>query len=222
MSKNYIPGKQEEFDKFFKELVQFVVQRTTGSYPQWTHIPKADVDGLNVAYAAWNTAYSLTFKAHTSVETKQKNRVKKASESKLRKFVTRFLRHEPVTDMERDAMHIPNRGTVKTPVKVPHEKVEFTLEQSGAARIVASFKVKGSPSKAKPHGYNGVFFKWLVSDKSATKVSELTEHGSAPKSPFVLKLKDEDRGKVISLAAQWENKKYEKGPWSPIQWTIVP
>jgi hypothetical protein len=221
--KGFIPANKDDFDKFFRDIVQYVIEKTTGATPQWKHIPKEDQDGLNAAYSAWYTAYCLTLLPHSYLVTREKNRVRKLVEKQLREFVNCFLRHKPVTDADRDAMRIPNRAKVKTAVSKPYEEVEFTLEQKGNGRVLVHFRVKGSLSKGRPYGYKGAAVKWAVSDKPATKISELRDDAeSATKTPLLIELNEDLRGKVVSVACRWENRRNGKGPWSPIQWTIVP
>jgi hypothetical protein len=220
--RDYIPANQGEFDKFFKNITQYVAAKASGTNSVWKHIPKEDQDSLNAAYTAWYTAYAVTLKPHSPVETAEKNRVKKAVVKHLREFVNRFLRHKPVTDTDRDVMGVRNPDRVRTAISVPFEQVEFSYELKGIRRVGVHFKQKGSPGRARPYGYNGAIMKWQVSDKIVTRVEELTSHDLATRTPYIMKFNDEDRGKTLSVACKWENRKSQKGPWSEILSTIVP
>ncbi|MDR2079698.1 MAG: hypothetical protein LBP74_08275 [Treponema sp.] len=37
---SFIPRSHGEYDRFFKNIVQYVAQMCGGSSPQWTHIPQ--------------------------------------------------------------------------------------------------------------------------------------------------------------------------------------
>jgi hypothetical protein len=70
---DYIPSKDADFDTFFKNLYQYVDNKTGGNQPEWTFIPSAARSDLNDALTAWNTAYEATKTPHTPIETLAKN-----------------------------------------------------------------------------------------------------------------------------------------------------
>ena len=220
--RNYIPQTDADFNTFFKNIIQYVAAKTSSSPPEWKHIPQEDQDEINQVYADWFMAYSRTLKPHPLEETKAKNRVKKASERALREFVNRFLRYRPVTDEDRDNMHIPNRDTIRTPQNKPTELVEFFLRIMGIRQVHVHFKVLGSASKAKPLGYDGAVIIWDVLDKPPARPEDLTEHVLASSTPFTISFDETQRGKIVYVALCWENGKGERGAWSEIQWTYVP
>jgi len=63
---------------------------------------------------------------------------------------------------------------------------------------------------------------WLVANKAAATVEEMSHSVFSSKTPFVMTFPDADRGKTVSMAVCWENPRGEKGPWSEIISTIIP
>jgi hypothetical protein len=119
-------------------------------------------------------------------------------------------------------MGIPIRDGIRTVIAAPTEAVNFFFKPKAFKQQEVHFKVKGADSKAKPYGYEGVVIKWMTSDKAATTVEEMNQLDVASRTPYVMNFSDEDRGKVVSVAMQWMNRKSQKGPWSEIQTAIVP
>ncbi|MDR1839169.1 MAG: hypothetical protein LBQ93_06250 [Treponema sp.] len=222
MSNNYIPRNDEAFDTFFRMLTQYVAAKTSGSSPAWTYIPQDARAALNEAYANWYTAFSKTFNPHTPVETREKNRVRLVSERTLRAFVNQFLRFPPVTDMDRDAMGIPNRDLIRTPHVEVTETVEYELKLRNIREVLVNFWVKGETHRAKPTGYDGAVIVWDVLDTPPARPDDLTLHTMASRTPHAIEFDETERGRTVYIAAAWQNERGNIGQWSEIQSAVVP
>jgi hypothetical protein len=222
--RDYIPQGDADYDRFFKNLVQYVAQKCAGSPPAWTHIPKAAQDALADAYSAWYTAYAITLKPHTPQDTKEKNRVKESGKKlTLRPFIKAYIRYHPaVTNADRDAVGVPNDDTVRTPIGVPKTHPLFDIQVKDIRALNLLFHDEGTESRAIPYGFDGAVIYWLVADAPITLTKALTNSELATRSPHTLIFGDEDRGKTVSFAMRWQNETGKKGPWSEIQSTIVP
>jgi hypothetical protein len=222
MSRGFIPRNDEQFDTFFKLITQYVGTKTSGTSPAWTHIPQARMTALNADYAAWYTAFSNTFRPHSPVETREKNRVRLESERNLRAFINQFLRFPPVTDMDRDAMRIPNRDLIRTPHIEVTEVVEFEIELRNIREVVVNFWIKGATHKAKPSGYDGAVIIWDVLDSPPASTNDLTLHTMASKTPHAIPFREEERGKTVYIAVYWQNERGNIGAWSEILSAVIP
>jgi hypothetical protein len=221
-TRDYIPSKDADFDKFFKFMNQYVAKKCTGQTPEWNHIPEAARTLMSDGYIAWYTAYTATTGPHTPVDTEAKNDAKKAAVKVIRPFVNQYLRYPPVTDEDRTAMGIPNHDTTRTPIGAPRTKPVFTTEVKTIRSITVPFQEEGVKSRAIPYGYNGAVVSWSVSDTPVTDPKNLTRSELATRGPHVLHFEEEDRGKTVYLALQWQNEKGEKGDFTAIQTAIVP
>jgi hypothetical protein len=219
---DYIPRPDEAFNTFFKNINQYVGLKTTGTNPEWTHIPQAAQTELLSAYTAWYSAFVLTLKPHSSVETKEKNRVRLLSERALRAFVNQYLRFPPVTDMDRDNMGIPNRDLIRTPHIDVKETVEFELKLRNIREILVDFWVKGESHKAKPDGYDGAVLIWDVLDTPPQRPADLTLHTMASRTPHAIEFDETERGRTVYVAASWQNERGNIGHWSEIQSAKIP
>jgi hypothetical protein len=72
-------------------------------------------------------AYETTLLPYTPQITAEKTAYAEA-EKYLRRFINRFLRYEPVTDIDRDNMKIPNLDLIRTPYIDVKGVVEFELK----------------------------------------------------------------------------------------------
>ena len=52
-STDYIPKNDAVFDNWFKNLVDYVIAKTSGEAPEWTHIPAGELTLLSGVYAAY-------------------------------------------------------------------------------------------------------------------------------------------------------------------------
>jgi hypothetical protein len=139
-TQTYPPRGDAAFDLFFKNLIQYVSQQCTGSTPRWTHIPAAARTAIGDVYAAWYTAYAVTFKPCTRPETAEKNRQHKLAEKALRNFVNIYLRYHPdVTDDDKRNMGIPVSDGTRTPAVPPKEGPSYTVVQLGPRILGISY-----------------------------------------------------------------------------------
>jgi hypothetical protein len=222
MARDYIPHPNTKFDTFFKNILEYTARKTDSARREWTHIPPDDEAALAEAFDAWEGAYILTLRPHSVVETRERDRVRRESERALRAFVNRFLRYPPVTDEDRDEMRVPNRDLTRTPHVHVEETVELEIRLRNIREVLIYFRIKGSARRARPDGYDGAVLVWDVLDAPPERVSDLTRHVLAGKTPHTLTFREEDRGKTVYIAAAWQNARGSIGPWSDILSAVIP
>ena len=215
---DFIPRPDAAFDRFFKNILDYMLD----SFSRWGHIPEEEVYALEGQYEDWGTAYRKTLVPHTSVDTREKNRVRTVSERALRHFINRFLRFEPVTDRERDIMAIPNRDLIRTPHISVTEVVEFELVLRNIREVLINFWIKGETHRAKPEGYDGAVIVWAVLDAPPQTPDELILHTMASRTPHVLEFGNNQRGGTVYIAAAWQNERGLIGQWSEMQNAVIP
>jgi hypothetical protein len=223
-STDYIPSNPAKFDAFFKNIVQYVSDKCSGATPAWTHIPQAALTELVAKYAAWSAAYGPTLKPTcTKQERDEMRRVLKISQKYLRGFVNAWLRYHPAVtndDKEKMGLHIPD--PTPTPASDPTTRPEFNIKVKDIRTLSLLFHDEGSERRAKPKGIGGAVIRWIVQDHPAVNVRELTNSFLATRTPYTMVFTDEERGKIVSIAMQWQNRKGRKGSFSEIQSAIVP
>jgi hypothetical protein len=217
-----IPTKGSEFDDFYRNIVEIVDLKTGGNVPDWKHIPPDALSEFHDARNAWTAAYEKTKGPHTPTDTAEKNRTRKASKKNLRTFINRFLRYPPVTAEDRANMHIPEKDTTRTTIGVPQTRPEFSIVVKDFRSLALPFKDQGSASKARPYGMSGAVVRWAVLDKPPAGPKALTNSYLATRTPYILNFTEEERGKTVYIAMQWQNEKGDVGRFSEIQSTIIP
>jgi len=215
---DYIPRNDKEFEQFYRNITDYVLDNNA----RWKHIPKDDVDILEDQFSQWNTAFEKTVVPHIPQLTAEKNRVRLSTERALRHFVNRFLRFEPVTDLDRDKMRIPNRDLIRTPHIDVTEVVEFELKLRNIREVLVNFWINGQTHKAKPAGYDGAVIVWDVLDTPPATVGDLTLHTLASRTPHALEFDETERGRTVYIALSWQNERANIGQWSEIQNAVIP
>jgi hypothetical protein len=221
--KYYIPARDADFDAFFKNICQYVSQKTSGSNPEWKHIPQEAITALNTAYSTWYTAYSkVKGGPHTKAETAAKNAARTASQKVLAEFVNQYLRFPPVTNEDRINMGIPNKPTTFSPVHQPAAPPEFIILIRGIRQIIVDFKEQGAAGKARPYGCNGAVIYWGVLDAPPPRPEDLPKSELAGDTPHTIRFDETERGKRVYIALCWEIEGGHKGPFSEIVSAIIP
>ena len=161
MPKDYVPQNSQKFDTWFRNLTQYVSTKTTGTAPEWTHIPAQERDEFVGAYAQWYPDFSPTLNPDcTKGERNKRDEAKKRAEAVIRPFVQRHLYYKDVTDFDRIKMDLPLRDGTRTHHDAPEEMVEMSVKLRGIKELVVHFKVQGKSGKAKPAGYEGAVLIW--------------------------------------------------------------
>ncbi|MDR3311970.1 MAG: hypothetical protein LBS64_02415 [Spirochaetaceae bacterium] len=214
--KDYMPGKDADFDVFFHNATEYVDTKTSGDTPEWPSIKGAAASNFIDAYPVWHAAYVKTLSPHTPVDTLAKNDARKSAEKIIRPFVSQYLRFPPVTDEDRRAMGIPNRDTIPTNHPPPDERPIVIARAAADGKILVEVEGTWPPNAA------GVKYYWEITDEPDPNPANLRH------STFKNKLKHEfvfeqpDWGKKIHFACAFENGKGDSGPLSAMVSTIVP
>jgi hypothetical protein len=222
---DYIPPRDADFDGWYFNLKNYVVEKTQGPYPpyQWTNIPPERVTELTTLYDDWHTKYNTTLAAHTPVDTEYKNDARKAAVKYIRSFVAQYLKFDPVTDEDRTAMGIHNHNPKPTPVPIPKTVPELTIDSGTPRCLIINYRDKDSERRAKPAGVHGIEIRWAISDAPPADVEDLINSSFDTKSPLTLEFKEHERGKKVYLCGRWEiNREGEKGHFGDVVEAFVP
>jgi hypothetical protein len=224
MAKHLIPSAGPKYDRFFKNVFQYTSTMTSGSSPTWTHIPVQEVTALNTAYAAWYTAYSPTLKPHTPAVTVAMKAAYASTSKVLSRFIQVWFRGFPdiVTNEHLANMEIPPLDTTRSPIGKPLTRPVFHLMIKDTRLLSVVFQDEGSESRAKPYGMNGAVVSYGILESPPANQNELTRTELATKSPHPLRFEEEDRGKTVYVALQWQNESGVRGDFTEIQSAIIP
>nr|AGS54115.1 hypothetical protein [uncultured bacterium contig00021] len=220
---DYIPANAAQFNFFMRNIINYC----NAKIEEWTNIPEDRLTELTIAYTQFANALSAAEETPTSAFINERRRRQAEATRVLRAFVNQFLRFPPVTDFDRDNMHIPNRDLIRTDHKTVTETVDFVLHVRNQREVVVDFWIEGAAHKAKPEGYDGAVLVWETFDTTPDEPSPadqftLANHTMASRTPFTLHFLESERGKTVYVALQWQNERGKTGPWSDIKSAVVP
>lgn len=188
--------------QWFKTEVIPAITDFTSAYANWENEKKRDKEKIDDIYKARERLEPLV------------------------KTLEQILRAYPpaiVSDADLDLMGFPKRSTGKrVPSPVATTTPGYGVALPGAFRVQISFfdKERGS---GKPRGQHGVEIASLVTTATEGIVqASLTRSTFDTNSPCTFDFPDTDRNKRFYFSLRWENSRGEKGPWTPVDFTVIP
>ena len=166
----------------------------------------------------------MTLKPHTPAETAAKDAAYKSSRKVLARFIQVWFRGFPdvVTVEDLTNMDIPPVDTTPMPIGRPTTRPVFEIEVRNTRLLAIRFHDHGSVSHTVPYGMNGAVVSFGFFDGPPADAGKLPHTELATRSPHLLRFKEEDRGKTVYIAMQWQNESGVKGDYTEMQSTIVP
>ena len=223
-NQDHIPPNDAKFNQWCKNLCLYVAGKTSGSTPEWTHIPASELTLLNNTYAAWYAAYAPILQPHTPAETLAKDEARKDAESVIRPFVGQWLMWKQVTDAEREVAGIHNKQPRRAHIPAPTTVPELSPRAGLPRQVIVEYRDKGSAHRGKPADVHGIEIRWAFRDEPPVNIEEdLTNSSFDTHSPLTLTFREQDRGKRIYMVGCWEiQREGIKGEFGDIVSAIVP
>jgi hypothetical protein len=216
---DYMPTKDTDFLEWALNFIALCIQNQTS----WG-LPSAETTALNTEVSEYEGVYETAIGPSASkADVLLKNEKKAALKDSLRDFKRRSIDpNKAVTDPDRERLRLPIYDGKLTPVPPPSTTPEFEFTYPGARRINVHFRDFGSKSKAKPDGVAGAVIFYEVRDTQPANQDELLHSIFTGRTPYHFEFKEDERGKKVYFALFWQNGKGDKGPWSEIQFAIIP
>jgi hypothetical protein len=128
-----------------------------------------------------------------------------------------------VSNADLENMGFPPRGTGKrSPHPVDHLFINLSVIPAGHLALNVVYENRDTGSPTRPYYLIGAVIYYLLSPTPVVNANELTHSRLATRSPCRLTFDPEQRGQTLYLAARWQNRRGEPGPWSEIISAIVP
>jgi hypothetical protein len=193
------------------------------NYKNDLNIPTAEVAELKALLNTFETNFEDSRgPERTPVIVAAKKSSRKKFETKIRGIVGFYLQNPIVTPEMRIQFGLNPKDEIRTTIPVPKTRPEFSLKVRDIRIIEVHFQDQGSDTKARPYGLNGAVISFDVLDEPPSEPGRLTRTELATATPHILKFTEEERGKTMYAALQWQNLKGDRGPWSEIQSTVIP
>jgi hypothetical protein len=221
MNGDYIPRKDADFLKWMVNMIKYLLPLL-----EKLGIPPATYELMKSLHNDYATALAATedseLRNHASIKIKNTARV--ALEKFMRKTVKQYMTfNQDLTDGERERLFLPVHKTTRTPSPIATVAPKCLIDTSVARRLTLKFfDPSNATSKAKPPGQHGVELCYAILDQFPSDLSALIHTDFDTNSPLVLQFKEHDRGKTIYFSVRWVNTRSQRGPWSPIDYTVIP
>jgi hypothetical protein len=215
---SYIPRQSSKFRTFvldFYEVVS-VNGKTWG----------LTADEINELMTAKDTYLIRLDEAQSEESTHSvvvaKDEARKELEKIIRGMVKYKLQNPMISDEMRAKMGLPIHDTNPTPHPRPESRPKLTVKMVDVGVLAVHFQDFETGSKAKPFGVNGAVIIWAIRDTPTIDTEDLGHSVLATRTPHVLEFSSKDRGKIVYMAACWQNEKGQCGHWSEIVNSIIP
>jgi hypothetical protein len=140
-----------------------------------------------------------------------------------RKFYGMVKASALVTNGQLEQMGFPPRPSGdKKPHPVDKTFIDLNVIPLGNLVLNVAFENRDTGESIIPYYLTGAVIYYLISDTPITNQELLAYSRLATRSPFELAFSPDDRGKIIYLAARWQNRRGELGPWSEIVSAVIP
>jgi hypothetical protein len=220
----YIPQSYNDFDAWFHHLTDYVVAKTSGTPPEWTHIPPVAVTSLINSVDYWDAAHQAALADPTPAKNEEHKRVLHVSVKFSSIFINQYMRFPPVTNEDRTNNGIPNADTTPTQVPEPTSRpILSNLRAVGGFVITFHFYDEFvESSQAVPTGYAGCQTHFAVGPEKITDLKLLKETKLFTASPARMSFSSDDEGKWLSISPQWQLQRDGiLGPPGPIEYVRI-
>jgi hypothetical protein len=220
MSTDYIPRSDGKFLTWVKNLFAYLVtnaSRWNLNPSSWAHINPPMI-------SAYENALAKAQDPNSGVaDTLEKNETRDTLKKATRIYVKEHLEYNSlITDEERLHMGLPVHDPHPTPASDPHTYPLLSTKLPAPGVVEIHAVDSESRRRAKPAGVHGFEVKTAILETPATDWAQLTDSIFFTRTPGQISFSGAQRGKMLSLAARWENTRGVKGPWSEIITVIIP
>jgi hypothetical protein len=146
-----------------------------------------------------------------------------ALKENMRDLKRRYFLEPPLTVTDFVSLGLKRPDKTRTPIPVPGAApILDQVKALGSYSVEIRYHDEATPdSKARPYGYSGCVLNYAFAAAPITDHALLTNSALMTANPFTLSCGPENEGKYFCCSVQWGNEKGEKGPFSPIEHTVV-
>jgi hypothetical protein len=232
--KDLVPTADGEFDDWVKSFCDLVTQRTTGTPPEWDHIPTAASGKLTGMYPEWYAAYNVTTrKAHTPLDTAAKNRARDMMEKEARSFINEFIRSSSkVSEEDKESVGIFKADPSPIPRPTAQPEADLMFPGVHLVKLVHIRKAGNLPDDPRSEYGVRIYIAILNAKNKKWRVTAPPETGEDfPYSVFERKKDalfdfDGESGNTVYFCLRYEKQsgggEDSAGPFGPIFHAVIP
>ncbi len=214
MASNFIPMRQATFDEWAQRFREYV---------------SANYVALGLTVAQKNEIGNAVHEAHSSFVDKQEkesiyrgavekdNADRKIAMQVVRTYSRYFQGRPQTTDTVREALGLPVRDKVKTPVGVPDIAPELSIDFSQRLQhtVHAGTNPQNERRNKKPKGVQSVELRKKIGE-APLGVDDMQIAVIMTGSPAIIELVGQ-AGKTVYYVARYLNTKGQPGPWGEVE-----
>jgi hypothetical protein len=202
-------------DKDHRAAIGFESTTPNGLWYDATYTPP--LTRYNLAYTTWINPETSTRLALDDL---------KAAEKEFfplyRTFYALVKGSPLVTDANLEDMGFPPRPSGEhSPHPVDKMFITLNISPKGFLMVEVAFEDSETGSSLIPYYLTGAVIYFNVDDVPATNHNQLAFSKLATRSPVELTFDMAQQGKIVSIAARWQNRRGELGPWSRIVTIVI-
>jgi hypothetical protein len=226
--KNWLPASREAKHAMITKTAAFMAvennrtaigfgsQTPYGIWYDTQYVPKQTA--YLSAYQTWDSPVTSTPVALDNLKDAEK-----AFFPFYREFYGMMKASALVTDASLEAMGFPPRPAGgRSPHPVDRYFIDLIVKPLANLVISVAFVNRDTGKSIIPYFLTGAVIYYIISDTPVVDQNDLAHSRLASRSPFELIFSPGDRSKTVYLAARWQNRRGELGPWSEIVAAIIP
>lgn len=218
---SYIPTNDLEFSSWMENFLGYV----TANLAHFGLV-EADVEPLIGETTGFQTAFTdyRTKREATKTASRGKKEARTDLETELRAMVARVQAYPETTNLDRESLGIPVRGTGGSPQSIefednkPHPVIDIRQRFNHVLRIENQSTL--GTSKAKPKGVKHAEI-WIKIGGDSEDMNGYVFYGVASKSPHPVKFDPSDANKLAHYRLRWVSTKNEPGAWSEAETATI-
>jgi hypothetical protein len=199
-----------------RNAIGFESNSANGRWYDNAYSPK--LNDYNAKYQTWETPSTSTVIARDNLADAET-----VFFPLYRQFYATVKSSPVVTNGQLEEMGFPARPSgIRMKHPVDKRFIDLNVIPSGNLVFLVAFQDRDSGKSAVPYYLTGAVIYCLVGDTPVSDQLLLTQSNLATRSPFEMVFAPVDRGKTVSIAARWQNRRGELGPWSEIVTAVIP
>jgi hypothetical protein len=199
-----------------RDNIGFAAGTPNGAWYDTTYAPK--LARYNTTYQLWQNPVTSTKPVLDDLKDAEKDFF-----PIYRAFYATVKASPLVTNAYLEDMGFPPRPDGgHSPHPVDKLFVDLNVMPMGNLVVKATFENRDTGSSVIPYYLTGAVVYYLISDTPVTDQNMLAFSKLATHSPLELIFEPAQRSKIAYLAARWQNRKGELGPWSEIVSCVIP
>jgi hypothetical protein len=140
----------------------------------------------------------------------------------MRDIKDRYFKVPPLTDAQLVALGLTPRDTTPSHIGPSKSRPGFDIKPRDVCRLSITLWDEDTGEKKRPYGMNGAVATYAIGEAPVVDRAGFNRSVLITKTPHILEVEEEYRGKWLSMAMCWQSESGERGAWSEVESCVVP